>query len=212
MRIEKVFDIIQIVLRKETKGFIHVDKMISAVEMACAELYEELLGEYHTSRVMPFPLRAFMKSTAATFAAGVEVMPSDFYQLTSFATSTARADEVMTDEEWDDIAFSALIAPTTAYPLVKVSGDPITGFSLNILPASITTGTAKYLAMPTSWFVYDVTYAGDQRSWAFAVGTSTDMLFGESEIKRIIALALPYLGVSIQDKSVLDLGQLKANQ
>lgn len=207
-RIGKLYNAIQLIAHKNRRGVLKDDQIRTALEQACAEVYEELLGKYHTERVMPFPLRAFRGSNTVTFTGGVsDAVVTNLYELTGFEVNGHKAEEVYTDEEWTDLKTSDIVAPTVRNPVVKLDGDPISGFNIMVLPDTIASGTAYYLEMPTSWFTLSTT-AGARGTTYDDVG-SIDILFGETELRSILAKALPYLGLPLQNEAMVELGQLK---
>lgn len=203
-KIESVFAIIDLEIKKARRGFIKHSQKETAINSACRELFREYLEVFKTARQLPDGLRPFEKTVTVTFTAGVSdsnlaTIDPEYFETISFLASGRKGQVIYDDDEWADIKGSFVIAPTADFPALKQ-----TSTALNVLPASITSADVNYIFMPlhttpangTAWF--EITTTPSTRGEPIT-GVSVDLRFIETDVERIAYKALLLLGIPVQD-------------
>jgi hypothetical protein len=199
MTIDFIFDIVNLVLNKNRRGFIKTSQKVTAVKSAMYSFYSDELEVYRKTGVIPSSIKKFAKSSPLTLTNGSANLPTDFNQEINFETDSGYEGTILTPEEYLDRKNSFIIAPDQENPIAKIENGKI-----YVQPDEFTTITLTYFRIPTA-FVYATTVAGDNRSETFNSGASTDIEFSIEFAWEIARRSLLTLGAGFQNAEALQL-------
>lgn len=211
MLIEEIFDEIRLVFRKQRRGSLRDTEIETAVNLACKELFGELVENFYKTGVVPTSLEPFTKKTTLNYASSDAaqlnlVTPEyDILVVAKNALPPVNYDVVYSEQEFFDRASSALIEADEDKFFIKREDY------LHCNQAITETVQVIYLIDPEPFFIYAVTVNVDGRGTTFNSGGSTDLLFKKTDIPKIVSKALVTLGLSLQAQDTIQVGAGKDN-
>lgn len=104
MRIEAIFESIDLATNKNRRGYFKVSQKQTAVRNAIRDLHSELLQSFKKEGVLPDKLRPFRKTATVSFTSGSASLPADFSDIIA-CQSTVGSNEyeakiARTDIDW----------------------------------------------------------------------------------------------------------------
>jgi hypothetical protein len=199
LSVDKVFQFVQFVSNKESRGWISPEEFNLAAELAQLEAYSKREAAYIASKQILNDIRPFIKKSGTLSpTAGIITYPTD---LRHFVSARYVAGNVgikeFTQGEWDGILDSTIVPMTAGYPgcIQRENG-------LEVSPATVD-ATIEYIAAPTApeW-AYTVVSSRP----VYASGSSTDFGFDEFMFMEIAANVLMHVGLNIDKDSVAQYG------
>lgn len=201
-----VHGIIELIERKQNDTFHTHPEIDVALDAGQKELFREKLSEKDFGALTPFKVthEAFTSSSD-----GIITLPSDCeYFRMAFAGTIAAPIPIrmVTDEEFPDAIKSQLRKVTATNPIGVLSTNTSTVKAVNIYPQAAYTGKMTYYKTPTT---PKFSYTQVGRVITYVSGTSVQLQFSDLYIDKVIAKALSYLGISMDDKDIVQFSQLK---
>jgi hypothetical protein len=199
MTIEFIFDIVNLVLNKNRRGFVKTSQKTTAIKAAMYSFFNDEVEVYRKTGVIPTSIKKFVKTSELTLTNGSANLPTDFSQESNIETDCGSEGVILTPEQYLDRKNSYILAPDQQNPIVKIENGKV-----YVQPDEFTTITLTYIRQPIP-FVYAVTVGGDNRSESFNSGSSTDIEFPIDYAWEIARRALAPLGVGFQNVEALQL-------
>jgi len=201
LSVDKVYQFVQFVANKESRGWISPAEFNLAAELAQLEAYSKREAVFIASKKILNDLRPFVKiSEAITPSSGLCAYPSDLRHFNNaWMDSDYEPIKELTQAELPDVMKSTIVVPTTSYP-AGVQRD--TGFQL--YPVSISDNIRmEYIAGPTApeW-----AYTLTSNRPVYASGSSTDFEFSEVLFMEIAASCLLHIGLNLDKESAAQYG------
>lgn len=202
--ISNLYDFYQYVVRKE-RGVYQTPAQftanLDAGQLDALEQYFRPYGENQTLHDALRPFRIYYQFTSN--AAGFVTFPSDYLHIlgTVFTVSGSTVNEISFYNEDDFInALNSQLRPVSlSKPIAR---DTATGFS--IYPQSTQIGFFTYLKRPATP-VYGYTQVG--RAITYDPTTSTQLEWTDSYINNILAKALRYAGINMDEKGIYEFAE-----
>ena len=152
----QIFDLVNIIIRKETEGDTITPAHFSELLYMASESKFNIDYEYYEqSRVISDSLRSLKASTTLSFSSGtvdfISAITSDsktYIHAIGMSTSSAKFEQ-LTDLQFLDYKYSDLLAPTVDWPVFKIAADVMT-----VLPNTIAEAEFEYFQKPNIPF-YD---------------------------------------------------------
>jgi len=225
LTIDKVHDRINFLIKKNNWGYVSPPDIDICLDMAQMDLYEEYYGDpskYQTNRPVPAvvygktkkvvgSLRNFITNiviSAVTAPSGLYPIPVDFRDfLDAYITYNDGSDHT--------IGLDFITESQKAFAInsqVKPISDLANSFialeegGYQIYPKQDHDGQLTYLRLPAIP-VYGYTQSG--RTITYNSGSSTQLEWGDDDIKRIINLAIQYIGMGLEDDKIFQQGRIK---
>jgi hypothetical protein len=197
--ISTLYDFYQYILRKERGVFQSPAQFTTNLDAGQLDCFEEWFKPYGANQEIHDALRPFRTYQPFTSSsAGFVTFPSDYLHLLgqpfTVTGSTVNRIDFLNEDELPFALTSQLRPVTTAYP---VAVDTSTGFS--IYPQSTQTGAYFYLRRPATP-VYGYTQSG--RTITYNSATSTQLEWNEIYWNNILAKALKYAGVNMDEDGI----------
>jgi len=199
LSVDKVFQFVQFVSNKESRGWISPEEFNLAAELAQLQAYSKREAVFLASKQILNDMRPFMKKSGSLSpTAGIVAYPADLRHFIGAraAAGTPRVAEY-TQGEWSDILDSVNFPPTASYPGCVQREDGI-----EVSPAT-TSIIVEYIASPTApeW-----AYTVASNRPVYASGSSTDFGFDEILFLEIAASILTHIGLNIDKDQVAQYG------
>lgn len=196
-----IYDFYGYILRKERGVLITPSEFNANMDAGQLDALNEWFATYGATQTIHDAIRGFREYYQFTSnAAGFVTYPAGLLHLigTPFTVtgSTVNVVHFVNEDELPFAITSKLRPVSTSYPIAV---DTSTGFSL--YPQSTQIGFFNYLRRPASP-VYGYSQAG--RVITYNSATSTQLEFADNYINNIIAKALRYSGVNLDDKGISD--------
>lgn len=234
LNIKQVHDRMNFLIRKNKWGYVKPEDIDIALDMAQMELFDEYYGDpkkYRYGRPIPpeaygqtqrlkDPIMKFMKRFHLNGTNGFTEFPADYIHLDSAFLS-------YTDEGGDRViplpqiksdrqAFrrNSQLLPVTnvtdpAHAFIVIDVNDAGKKGVQIYPkANYITAEAYYVSSPPTP-VYGYTQTG--RVITYDANLSTDLMWNNDDIKKIIAKAIQYVGINLNDSTLIQGGQIKDN-
>jgi len=201
LSVDKVFQFVQFVANKESRGWISPAEFNLAAELAQLEAYSKREAVFIASKKILNDLRPFVKmSGTITPSSGLCAYPSDLRHFNNaWMDSDYQEIKEVTQAELPYLMKSEVCPPSASYP-AGVQRD--TGFQL--YPVSISADIRmEYIAGPDApeW-----AYTLTSNRPVYASGSSTDFGFDEVLFMEIAALCLLHVGLNLDKESVAQYG------
>jgi len=225
----QIFNIVNQLIRKEKEGDTITPESFS--EMLDFYSLQKANSDYYyfeKSRVITDSIRSLMADVdvalttgVGDFSAAIVTAGDVYWHEIGVTTSTAKAD-MLTTHQFNDYKYSDMLAPTTDWPVAKISGD-----NVYVLPISITTINFQYLKTPNTPF-YDyyidindnyvympvgsshLLVAGEEYRDGTTSGTvnsiSVEMSYPDSERIQVVYLLLAGLGITLNEQDAVEYG------
>jgi hypothetical protein len=198
MVIDHIFSTIAFLSNKNRRGVLKHQDINLAVKSAQSDFYNDELKIYRETGIIPTSIKRFVKSTELTIINGEAALPVDFSREVSFLTDYGQEGDFLHPEAYQDRKNSYIIPPDEEFPIAKIQDSKII-----IEPDDLQKITLTYFRTPVD-FAYSVAVDGDGRG--YTITGTTDIEFGIEYSNEIIRRALLYLGVSMQNKDVEQIG------
>lgn len=211
--INTIYNIMVDIVRKQRGAMLTVDRAMEALDAGQLLKFEADFKSYAQTQTIHDSLRVF-KVTNQTFysaGSGEVIFPSDYLHMLADAAIVWGSSFVpvnfVNPEEKREAINSQLRPVTTAKPIAEETSD---GFIL--YPAYYYSGQYSYLRRPATP-VLSVTYSGpDGRTVTYDPLTSTQLEWKDNYINSVIAYAMQYIGINMDEQAVLQFSQLIGKQ
>jgi hypothetical protein len=202
--INDLYNLYQFILRKERGVFITFSQFTQNLDAAQLDLVTELFKGYGENQIIHDGLRPFRVYQPFTSdVSGFVTFQSNFLHPLgnpfSVFGSTVTTIKMVNEDELSFALTSQLRPVTNAYPIAV---DTSNGFS--IYPQSTQTGAYWYLRRPATP-VYGFTQVG--RVVTYDPATSTQLEWDENYWNNILAKALLFSGVNMDEDGILKFAQ-----
>ena len=171
------------------------------------ELPQPRIGYARTQKIHE-DLQPFLESTTLSSPAtnNIYATPSNAYMITSFLSGTKPV-RIVDESEIGHILDSEIVAPSDNYPVAMFTGENTSGQKLvRFYPTTVSTPVCWYLQRPAEpSFVYTLS----SRVVTYDSGGSTQMLWKDGAIMRIIHRALALAGVKLDDQAMFQFNEEK---
>lgn len=197
--INDYFNLYLYICRKERGAYITTAQFTQNLDAGQMDAFAEWFKLYGINQEVHDALRPFrVYQPFTSSSAGFVTYPSDYFALLgqpfTVTGSTVNRIDFVNEDELPFALTSQLRAVTTGYPIAV---DTSTGFS--IYPQSQQTGAYFYLRRPATP-VYGYTQSG--RVITYDSSTSTQLEWNELYINHILAKALKYAGINMNEDGV----------
>lgn len=204
-----LYDFYLYVVRKERNVFVTPTQFNANMDAGQLDAIEEWFAGYGSNQKLHDALRQFRVYYQFTSNfAGFVTFPSDYIHLLgspfTVTGSTVNPLTFLNEDELPKALISQLRAITNSYP---VAVDTSTGFS--IYPQQTQIGFFNYLRRPAQP-VYGYTQSG--RVITYDSSTSTQLEFSDVYVNHILAHALKYAGVNLDDSGISDFATQYENE
>lgn len=199
--INDLYNLYRYVLRKERGVFVTITQFNANMDAGQTDAFLEYFKGYGANQEIHDALRVFkVYQPFTSTSSGFVTYPSDYYHLLgnpfTVAGSTVNTLKFVNEDELSFALTSQLRAVTNAYPIAV---DTATGFS--IYPQQTQTGAYFYLRRPATPNL-DYTQVG--RVVTYNAAGSTQLEWEEVYWNNILAKALRYAGVNMDEKGISD--------
>ncbi len=199
--ISNLYDFYQYIVRKERGVFVTIPQFtqnLDAGQLDTLEFYSRQYGVDGTKHHALRPFRVYYMFTSD--AAGIVTFPSDYQHIlgTAYTVMGSTVNEItfVNDDEFVSALMSQL-RPVSIYS--PIAADRNNGFQ--IYPSQLQIGFFNYIRRPAIP-VYGYTQAG--RTITYDPLTSVQLEWNEVYQNNILAKALSYAGVNMDEKGVSD--------
>lgn len=199
--INDLYNFYQYILRKERGVFCTPAQFNANMDSGQLDAVEEWFADYGATQKLHDALRqlrVFYQFTSTS--AGFVTFPSDYLHILgspyTVTGSTVNPITFLNEDELPKAFLSQLRAISNSYP---VAVDTSTGFS--IYPQQTQIGYFWYIKRPAQP-VYGFSQSG--RVITYDSTTSTQLEFSDAYVNHILAHALKYAGVNLDDKGISD--------
>lgn len=198
--INDLYNFYQYILRKERGVFITRKQFNSNLDAGQLDAFQEWFAPYGDTQILHDALRPFRVYYQFTSdAAGFVTFPDNYEHIlgAAFTVSGSTVNEItfVNDNEWV-FAINSQGRPVSLSKPIAI--DTSDGFSL--YPQSTQTGFFTYLKRPVTPVL---AYTQVGRVVTYDSASSTQLEWADSYINNIIAKALKYAGVNMDEQGVL---------
>lgn len=195
--IDKTFRLVQFVANKESRGWVSPAEFNIAAELAQIAVYSRLENAFLVNKRIQSDMRPFLKMDGVVHDGAKHAFPVDFRQLIRCRVEpTGQKIDEKTQAEYDDVADSSIVAPTTSYPICVVRNNGI-----YVYPGSIVSEiTVEYIAKLTTVPTWAYTIVNGRP--VYDSGSSVDFEFDDNLFLEISTLILSNVGMNIKDEAV----------
>jgi len=199
--INDIYNFYRDLVRKERGVFITIPQFNSYMDVGQLDALNEYFQSYAENQTIHDALRPFRVYYQFTSASdGTVTFPSDYIHMIgpAFTVTGSTLNEITpaNEDEWVGVVGSQLRPVSTSAPISRqIDG----GFV--IVPQTTQTGFFSYLRRPDTPFLA-VTQVG--RTVTYDAAGSTQLEWTDNYINNIIAKALRYASVYMDEKGVLD--------
>ena len=203
--ISQIYDFYRYIVRKQRGIYVTIPQAmqnLDAGQLDSFELYFKQYGIDGTVHDALSPFRIYYMFTSD--AAGIVTYPSDYEHIvgTAYTVSGSTVNEITFVN--DDEFVSALMSQLRPVSLMSpIAADRNNGFQ--IYPSQLQIGFFTYLKRPATP-VYAYTQAG--RDITYDAAGSTQLEWGDVYINNIIARALSYAGVNMDEQGILQYAEM----
>lgn len=199
----------QFVIRKQLGVFVTIPEAVEALRAAQLDRYAYDFSQYQTNQVVVDGLSPFkVRHQFTTNSSGEVTNPSDYQHLLggvfTVTGSTINTVRFINDDELGDALTNQLRPVSTSRPIAV---DSALGFQL--YPQTQQTGFYTYLRIPNTP-VY--AYTQVNRVITYDAANSVQLEYYDVYIDNIIARALSYFGINLDDQAVQQFAQLQEQQ
>lgn len=219
--IQDVHDFIRGLVKKNKGAFITPKDIDRAVNRASIDWMSAILSKYSRTNKFEFDHLLVKKSNfSVTSTTNIQTLPADYVEgLTVYLTVPGGTPIEGTLFNWDEfleIQNSAILAPTTSFPAATIFLDSDNTRKIQFSPVPPAVGTTYtytlvYFKLPvTAVFNYTTDNFGN---FTYNPTGSVDLDWDPRYYGDILARALMYLGISLDNQVLLSAESLKdANQ
>jgi len=202
--IQQIVDFVRYIVRKERGVFITIPQATSNLDAAQLDVFQDYFKQYLETQTIHDALKPFKKYVQfTTDSAGFLTYESDVEHIlgTVFTVSGSTMNEVriVAEDKYVKAVNSVLRPVSITKPIGKY-----TATGISIVPQTTQTGFYNYLKRPATP-VYAYTQVG--RDITYDAANSTQLEWQDTYINSIIARALWYTGVNMDEKSISDFAQ-----
>lgn len=203
--INDLYNFYQYVVRKERGVFVTIPQFNANMDGGQMDAFMEYFKGYGENQEVHDALRVFkVYQPFTSSAAGFVTYPSNYFHLLgspfTVTGSTVNTLKFVNEDELSFALTSQLRAVTTAYP---IGVDTSTGFS--IYPQSTQSGAYFYLRRPATPVL---AYTQSGRTITYDSANSVQLEWGETYWNNILAKALRYSGVNMDEKGISDFAEM----
>jgi hypothetical protein len=205
--VNDIYKIITFILRKQRGVFLTIDEVFLMVDKAQLEVFEYYFKDYGITQVIHDALQQF-KVTNYQFTSnngGSVSYAADYLHLLggvfTVTGSTVNKVRFIQTDELPDALTAQLRKVNTANPIAI---DTSVGFQL--YPQSAQIGFYSYLKRPVKP-VYGYTKVG--RTITYDANTSTQLDWSDAYISKIIAKALAYYGINMDEDKLIQFSMME---
>lgn len=207
--INNIYNTILFICRKERGAFISVSNCMNVLDMGQMELLAEAFSQYQINQTVSDALSPFkVRLQFATSSFGEVSVPSDYQHLLggifTVTGSTVNPVRFLTEDTLSDALTSQLRPVTTSNPRAM---DSSLGFQL--YPQIQQTGFYTYLRRP---LIPVLSYTQVGRTLTYNPLTSIQIEFYDVYINNIIARALKYLGINMDEQQIEQFAQIQSQE
>lgn len=197
--INQLYNLFRYIVRKQRGVSITPSQFTDNMDAGQLDAFQEWFTPYGDSQILHDALRPFRVYYQFTSdAAGIVAFPADYEHIlgAAFTVSGSTVNEItfVNDNEWA-FAINSQLRPVSLSSPIAI--DRNTGFSL--LPQSLQIGYFNYLKRPATP-VLDYTFVN--RVFTYNAAGSTQLEWADSYVNNIIAKALKYAGVNMDEQGV----------
>ena len=203
--INDIYNFYQYIVRKERGVMITIPQAmqnLDAGQLDAFEAYFKLYGIDDTVHDALRPFRIYYMFTSD--AAGIVTFPSDYEHLvgTPYTVSGSTVNEItfVNDDEFVS-ALKSQLRPVTLFSPIAI--DRSVGFQ--IYPSQLQIGFFTYLKRPATPVL---AYTQVGRVITYDAGASTQLEWSDGEINNIIARALSYASVNMDEQGILQYAEM----
>jgi hypothetical protein len=201
LSVDKVFQFVQFVANKESRGWVSPAEFNIAAELAQIAVYSRLESHFLQNKKIHNDMRPFLKESDETIATGVCPFPTGFRQLIQcrIAATDLEINELVQGEIAP--ALNSLVAPPTSdYPACVVRDDGIHIYPIN------TTGdvAVEFIAGLTTTPTWAYTLTSNRP--VFDDSSDVPFEFHDNLFLEIATLVLANVGMNINDQNVTQYG------
>ena len=197
--INDLYNFFRFVVRKERGVFITIPQFNSYMDSGQMDAVAEWFAPYGENQKLHDalrPIRIYYQFTSNS--SGMVTFPSDYIHLlgSPFTVTGSSVNPVtfLNEDELAKALISQLRTPTNSYPIAV---DTSTGFS--IYPQQTQIGFLWYLKRPST---PNLSYTQSGRDITYDPTTSTQLDFSDIYVNNILAKALKYAGVSMDENGI----------
>lgn len=197
--INNLYNFYQYIIRKSRGVYVTPNQFTANLDFAQIDCLQEWFTPYGDSQILHDALKPFRVYYQFTSnAAGFVTFPDDYEHIlgAAFTVSGSTINEIVfvNDNEWV-FAINSQLRPVSLTKPIAL--DTNVGFSL--YPQSTQTGFFNYLKRPVTP-VLDYTFVN--RVFTYNAASSTQLEWADSYVNNIIAKALKYAGVNMDEQGV----------
>lgn len=202
MELDKVHELLDLIIRKETNGFVTHAQKDNALHLGQVDYYNACFEEYGRTQTLHDALSPF--KTTYSFSnndspSGVVTLPSGYAHLldgyvTVFDNTYGVQRKKITfvnEEERSAALESQLRPPSTSRPIGELNSNTI-----QLYPAEPMAGVVTYMKQPVK---PQFAYNQSGRTITYNSGSSTQLLWSDLYIPKVVLKALSYLGVNLNE-------------
>jgi hypothetical protein len=203
-----VYEFMRYIVRKERGAFLTITEAMDALDVAQLDVFNDYHRAYGVNQDVQDALAPF-KETGwfSSSSTGSVALPSDYLHLLTIYTvagSTINKVRFVNEDELTNALDSQLRPVSTAKPIARMEGN-----SVQLYPQSTQLGTFIYFRRPVKP-VLAVTESG--RTITYNAASSTQLEWGDEDINGIIAKALVYIGVNMDDQALTQFAAEYSNE
>lgn len=207
--IQQIYDLIEFIVRKSRGTFLTIPQAMSVLDSGQLDAFTEYFKLYADNQEIHDALDQFKVYQPFTSATdGSVAYNSDYLHLLAgvFTVSGSTVNKVrfVQTDEWPDAITNQLRPVSLSAPIAL---DASAGFQL--YPQSQQTGAYSYLRRPATP-VYDYTQVG--RVITYNAAGSTQLEWLDVYIDNVIARALKYVGVNMDEQAISEFAQILDQQ
>lgn len=199
--INDLYNFFRYIVRKERGVFVTIPQFTTNLDAGQLDAFQEWFKPWADTQILHDSLKPFRVYYQFTSnAAGFVTMPDDYEHLlgAAFTVTGSTMNEItfVNDNEWVFAIKSQLRPISLSNPIAL---DTNVGFSL--YPQSVQIGFFNYLRRPLAPVL---SYTQVNRVVTYDPTTSVQLEWSESYINNILAKALKYAGVNMDEKGISD--------
>lgn len=204
--IDSVYELSYAIAAKQSQGFpspADFNRFCNLANMDLFNFYnderEKLLLKVNSGEqiFMPTTLNDFIAASTVTSNTGVFPMPTDYQYYLSLNSPSSQADCLKVDQsKLANYLNSTVDNPTIQFPIFTENSD-----TFNVYPNSINSIIITYIKTPPA-VLWAYTVTADNQP-IYDPNNSINFIWTDTEIYRLTARVLFYMGVSIRDTELM---------
>ena len=192
MLIQEAHDIIRDQIRKFKGAYQTPAQIDRALYRGLMDYFSSLLKSTDNVQKLNRYLKTVAHNTTGTFT-----LPADFQrevQIFSLYTGKEYEGDILSEQEFSDRRNSEIIPPDYTRPIARIRGSQI-----EYLPADGNYVLSYYREIIKPVYAYDVSV----RDFVFDPDSSVELDVDASALNRVLVNTLPYLGIALNEESLL---------